>query len=101
MAARPIPTEIPGVAELQADLLWQSHGEKPSGLSTAQVRTRVMDYLALLGATEREAENVLARIEQHLRDNAPPADTRPSARRRPFQTEERDPFGVDDANASH
>lgn len=92
-AARPIPTEIPGVAQQQAALLWERHGEMLGRLSTAQVRTRVMDWLELLGARDREAENVLALIEQKLRDEARPADSTPGRRERLFTHTEDDDVG--------
>jgi len=67
--------EILGVEHAQAARIWESHGEALSRLPHAQVREQVQEWMALLAATPRQADLVLALIEARLRDDPRPADT--------------------------
>ena len=67
--------EILGVEHAQAARIWESHGEALSRLPHAQVREQVQEWMALLDASPRQADLVLALIEARLRDDPRPADT--------------------------
>ena len=81
--------EILGVEHAQAARIWESHGEALSRLPHAQVREQVQEWMALLDASPRQADLVLALIEARLRDDPRPADTSvKKGRARLFKTAE-------------